>query len=46
MNRIESAPDWKETHLLNKSLILFINKEFKRFLNSINNQYFYWDKIH
>ena len=45
MNRIESAPDWKETHSLNESLILFINKEFKRFLDSINNQYFYWDKI-
>ncbi|RLD64198.1 MAG: cell filamentation protein Fic [Bacteroidetes bacterium] len=45
MKKIEQAPNWKNEKLLNKGLKLFINNDYKKIIDEINDKYLYWDKI-
>ncbi|HEY4649776.1 MAG TPA: Fic family protein [Pontibacter sp.] len=44
MRKIEEAPNWQET-LFDKGVKLFLNPDFKELIHSINEKYYYWDKV-
>ena len=45
MKKIEKPPTWKEPNLLNEGLKLFVNNEYKKIIDDINDKYLYWDKV-
>jgi Fic family protein len=45
MKKVEKAPNWKDESILNKGLKLFINNEYKKNIDKINDEYLYWDKV-
>jgi hypothetical protein len=45
MKKVEKAPNWKDVSILNKGLKLFINNEYKKNIDKINDEYVYWIKV-
>ena len=45
MKKIENAPDWKNSNLLNEAIKLFTSNDLKEIIDKINDQYLYWDKV-
>jgi len=44
MKKVEKAPNRKDDSILNEGLKLFINNEYKKIIDKINDKYLYWDK--